>query len=108
MANDKENNSSSLGGPPIKDALDYDERYGLDNVVIGGCSTCGSLQHETVKCDRKDSSSDLMMSGALQPDTNSSTGPPAAASSTTAPAAESGQTNTGSTPGQGDGRRHSV
>lgn len=107
MANDK-NNPSFFGGPPTKDALDYDDRSSLDNVVIGGCSTCGSLQHDTVKCDRKDSSSEFMMSGALQPDTNSSTSPPAETSSTAAPAAKSDQANTGSTSGQVDGRRRSV
>lgn len=108
MANDKKNNSNSFFGAPIQDALDYDDRSSLDNVVIGGCSTCGSLQHDTVKCDRKDSSSELMMSGAIQPDTDSSTGPPAEASSTAAPVAKSDQANTGSTSGHGDGRRRSV
>ncbi|POS78302.1 hypothetical protein DHEL01_v203310 [Diaporthe helianthi] len=39
----------------------------LDAVVVGGCSTCASHEHPTVKCDREPPPK-LLMSGALQTD----------------------------------------
>ncbi|KAG6366571.1 hypothetical protein INS49_000749 [Diaporthe citri] len=128
MPDNKENNPSSLGGPAagtsttsatsnskppkptmgtkIQDMLYYSASDGLDDVVIGGCSTCGSVQHETVKCDRKDVQSEYMMSGALQTETDSS----ACASATDAPADKGGQAQaqSGMPLGQDAGRRRSV
>lgn len=120
MSNNKENNPSSLSGPAagasttsatsnskpskstmetkIQDMLYYSASDGLDDVVTGGCSNCGSDQHETVKCDRKDIQSEYMMSGALQTDEDSTTSATAATAATTP--AEKG--------GQEAGRRRSV
>lgn len=126
MPDNKENNRSSLGGPAagasatsdtsnskpsksalgakIQDMLYYSASDGLDDVVTGGCSTCGSVQHETVKCDRKDVQSDYMMSGALQTDADSSMCAPA----TEAPAEKGGQAQSGMPLGQGSRRSRSV
>lgn len=93
-------------GTKIHDMLYYSASDGLDDVVIGGCSTCGSYQHETVKCDRKDVQSEYMMSGALHPDHDSSTY--ASAATTATPADNGGQAQSGVSQGQGSGRRRSV
>lgn len=112
MANNKENNPSAFGapskdlvirgGPKPTGSIKYTTGHSIDNVVTGGCSTCGSLNHATVKCDRKDVPSQYMMSGALQTDVECST------TSTATPAAKSGEANDGQRPGRGGGRRHSA
>lgn len=90
----------------IQDSFYCNASDGLDDVVIGGCSACGSVEHETVKCDRKDVQSEFMMSGALQTDTDSS---PCASATTAAPLAEQGgQAQPGKPVGQDAGRRRSV
>ncbi|KAI7784567.1 hypothetical protein LA080_009804 [Diaporthe eres] len=129
MPDNKENNPSSVGGPAagasttsatsnskpskpttmgtkIQDMLYHSASDGLNDVVIGGCSTCGSYQHETVKCDPKDVQSEYMMSGALQTDEDSSTY--ASATATATPAVKGGQPQSCVPEGQGSGRRRSV
>ncbi|KKY34651.1 hypothetical protein UCDDA912_g05373 [Diaporthe ampelina] len=142
MASDKENNDKALGSPAaataaaaapskqsklanstadlkmqdILDVGDYPAHYDLDDIVTGGCSTCGSVQHGTVKCDKKDAPSGFMMSGALQADTDSSNFAPATASTTAAAAEETtpapsekgDQGSSGMAVGQGTGRRRSA
>lgn len=127
MSDNKENKPLSLGGPAaasttsaskdskaaksttnkeIQDSLVHDANDGLDDVVYGGCSTCGSAQHDTVKCDRKDVPAEYMMSGALQTDMN----PSACATGTAAPAVKGYEAESVMTSGEdaGAGRRHSV
>lgn len=140
MADKKESDPSSIGGPttgasttnatsdskmskPTVDmkmqaSLRYDASKGLDDLVMGGCSTCGSLQHDTVECDNEDAQPEYMMSGALQTDIGSSTcdsttgtttgTATARASSTAAPDETGGQAQSGTTSGQDGGRRRSV
>lgn len=131
MANDKENNDKVLGSPAASatspaeqaeqadstthakmqddlDVSDYTADYDLDDIVTGGCSTCGSDQHDTVKCDKKDAPPEFMMSGALQADTDSSTSAPADASTTAAPAEKGDQGSSGMPASEGMGRRHSA
>lgn len=136
MADKKESDTSSIGGPtagasttnttsdsnmskPTEDTKmqgsdHYDASKGLDDLVMGGCSTCGSLQHDTVECDSEDTQPEYMMSGALQTDMGSSscdstTGTATArASSTAAPAETGGQAQSGMPSGQDAGRRRSV
>lgn len=112
MADKKENAPSSIGGTPagastanatgdskmskptvdkkVQGSVHYDASKELDDVVMGGCSTCGSLQHDTVKCDREDILPEYVMSGALQTEVDSSTSASASASSTAAPAEKGG------------------
>lgn len=95
MANNKENIPGSFGNPaagpltnanasnsklakPTKkvkfdDALNtnYTDHSALDDLVFGGCSTCGSYEHDTVQCG-DDTPAEYMMSGALQTDADSS------------------------------------
>lgn len=90
MTSNKENNTNATSGPgpsprtklaistqalslrdsddTLVEANDHESAThdGLDGVVTGSCSTCGSDQHGTVKCDSKDPPPELMMSGALQ------------------------------------------
>jgi hypothetical protein len=68
---------------------------GLEAVVTGGCSTCGSSNHGTAQCDKKYYTPDsLMMSGALQPGMERSTpGSGGGPSSTAAPAAAPASTS---------------
>lgn len=128
MADDKENDPSSLDGPAagasttsatddlkkpkstmtMQNSLNSLARDGLDDVVMGGCSTCGSLQHNTVKCDRQDVPSAYMMSGALQTDEGSSASVPTAASVTDTPDEKPGQDQPDMPLGQDTGRRRSV
>lgn len=127
MANNKENNPSAFrapssssklakstkdlvirGGPKPTGAIKYATHNSIDNVVTGGCSTCGSLHHATVKCDRKDAPSEYLMSGALQPDVECSTTASVTDSAAATPAAKGAQGNGGKRPGQGAGRRHSA
>lgn len=136
MAEKKESDTSSIGGPtagastanatsdskmskPTEDTKmqgsdHYDASKGLDDLVMGGCSTCGSVQHDTVECDSEDTQPEYMMSGALQTDMgsstfNSTTGTATArASSTAAPAETGGQAQSESMSGQDAGRRRSV
>lgn len=90
----------------IQDSFYCNASDGLDDVVIGGCSACGSVKHETVKCDRKDVQSEFMMSGALQTDADSS--PCTSATATATPAQKGGEAQSGAPAGQGAGRRRSV
>ncbi|KAG8157590.1 hypothetical protein KVR01_012632 [Diaporthe batatas] len=41
---------------------------GVADLVTGSCSTCGSAQHDTARCDSRDPPPELTMSGALQRD----------------------------------------
>lgn len=139
MADKKESDASSIGGAtagastanatsdskmskPTKNTKvqgsdHYDASKGLDDLVMGGCSTCGSLQHNTVECDSEETQPEYMMSGALQTDMGSSTCDSTAgtvgtatarASSTAAPAETGGQAQSESMSGQDAGRRRSV
>lgn len=127
MANNKETNPSAFGapspssklakstkdlvirgGPKPTGTIKYTTGHSIDKVVTGGCSTCGSLNHATVKCDRKDVPPKYLMSGALQSDVECSTTASAADYATATPAAKSGQANGGPQPGRGGGRRHSA
>lgn len=144
MTDKKESDPSSIGGPStgpsttnatsdskmskpmvdtkMQDSGQYDASKGLDDLVMGGCSTCGSTQHDTVECDSEDAQPEYMMSGALQTDMGSSTcdsttGPTtgtatARASSTAAPDETGGQAQSGMPSGmpsgQDGGRRRSV
>ncbi|KAK2613568.1 hypothetical protein N8I77_000475 [Diaporthe amygdali] len=88
MANNKENDPSSISGstagastnnnsnlskptedPKTKGGMNTNSSYSvhdtLDSVMRGACSTCGSSEHDTVRCDEKDAP-ECMMSGALQ------------------------------------------
>lgn len=136
MADKKESDASSIGGAtagaltanatsdskmskPTEDTNmqgsdHYDASKGLDVLVMGGCSTCGSVQHDTVECDSEDTQPEYMMSGALQTDMgsstfNSTTGTATARASSTAASAETGgQAQSESMSGQDAGRRRSV
>lgn len=136
MADKKESDASSIGGAtagastanatsdskmskPTEDTKmqgsdHYNASKGLDDLVTGGCSTCGSVQHDTVECDSEDTQPEYMMSGALQTDMGSSTfksttgTATARASSTAAPAETGGQAQSGMPSGQDGGRRRSV
>lgn len=123
MFNNKENEPSSLDGPAAgasttsatgdskkpktQDGLKAVAYDGLDDVVMGGCSTCGSL-HDTVKCDHQDAPSEYMMSGALQTDQGSSAGVSATASTATTQAEKGSQAQPDMPSGQDSGRRRSV
>lgn len=129
MADKKENDPSSIGGPTagastasatsdskmskptvnmkIQGSVHYDASKELDDVVMGGCSTCGSLQHDTFECDHEDQP-EYMMSGALQTEVDSSTSASATASSTATPAEKGGQAQSDMPSSQDVGRRRSV
>ena len=129
MTNNKENDPGSFDGrsarndpkpttptrdPETHDALDpfdYPVFGGLDEAVVGGCSTCGSLQHATIKCDKK-VPSEYLMSGALQSDSDRPTLATATNSSAAAAAAptdaKGGQANDDTSRGQGANRRRSA
>ncbi|KAL1874501.1 hypothetical protein Daus18300_003520 [Diaporthe australafricana] len=48
----------------------HPDHSALDDLVFGGCSTCGSFEHDTVQCGKKIPTV-YMMSGALQTDAES-------------------------------------
>ncbi|KAI3400558.1 hypothetical protein diail_2759 [Diaporthe ilicicola] len=134
MASNKENDpnafSGSTSGPstnattsnsqlakPTKnvrfeDAMDLDTddpaQSSLDDILTGGCSTCGSFEHATVQCGETDISSALMMSGALQTGADLSAPTTASGAARASSMEKSGQTDSVGQFSQGKQRRRSV